>query len=206
MSERIFSGMNPPGLLLVISAPSGAGKTTLARMLRDRLEDAVISVSCTTRKPRGEEKDGVDYHFVEAATFERMVSEGDFAEWATVHGERYGTPRSEIEGHLSERRVVIFDIDVQGGEQILAAYPGAVMVLIFPPSFEVLEERLRGRSTDDEKTIQRRLSKAREEMRRGLGSYNYLVVNDELQVAFANLESIVRAERCRITRLGATPS
>jgi guanylate kinase len=190
-----------PGLLLVLSAPSGAGKTTLARRLVENLDEAIFSVSYTTRAPRGRERDGEDYFFVDEATFDAMVAGGQFAEWANVHGSKYGTPRAKIDAQMRDRRVIVFDIDVQGGEQIQAAYPQAATVLIAPPSMEVLECRLRERSTEDEAAITRRLAAAREELRRGAATYRYLIVNDDLERAYAELEAVVTAERCRIDRL-----
>lgn len=190
------------GVPLVLSAPSGAGKTTLAHRLVDRRGDCVFSVSYTTRAPRGGERDGVDYHFVDDAAFERMIEEDDFAEWAEVHGHRYGTGRAAVEGRLDEGRVVIFDIDVQGGEQIAARWRDAATVLIVPPSMAELERRLRSRGTDADEVIRRRLDVARDEIRRGLESYRYVVVNDDLDRAYVDLEAIVRAERCRTPRVG----
>lgn len=194
-----------PGLLLVLSAPSGAGKTTLAHRFRGLHPEAVFSVSATTRAPRGAEQDGVDYHFVTPARFSALVAEGAFAEWAEVHGQRYGTLRSTVQGALDARRVALFDIDVQGGSLIKAAWPEqAVTVFVLPPSVAELERRLRGRSTDTEDVIQRRLAAARLEVARGLGGYDFVLINDELERALASLEAIVRAERAR--RAGVTDS
>src|SRR5512134_2993699 len=151
-----------PGLLLVLSAPSGAGKTTLARMFLASCPDARFSVSVTTRAPRGAERDGVDYHFVPATRFAELVAQGAFAEWAEVHGQRYGTLRATIEEALRAGRIALFDIDVQGGSQIKAAWPReAATVFILPPTLDELERRLRGRSTDSEEVIRRRLDAAR---------------------------------------------
>jgi guanylate kinase len=156
---------------------------------------AVFSVSYTTRKPRGAEKDGVDYRFVTEQRFEELVAEGAFVEWAHVHGHRYGTPESSIEGGTS---LVVFDIDVQGGETIKRRHPDAVRALILPPSLAELERRLRARSTDDDATIQRRLHAARVELRHGFAAgYEYWVVNDDLEKALLDLVAIVRAEGCR---------
>lgn len=201
MSEKSLH-VAPPGLLLVLSAPSGAGKTTLARKLLSALPDAVVSISYTTRAPRGAERHGVEYFFVDDAVFDEMVEEGAFAEWAEVHGARYGSPKEEIDRRLSDGKVVIFDIDVQGGEQLQAAYPEAATVLIAPPSMSVLEQRLRGRSTDDDLAISRRLAVARDEMVRASNTYGYLVVNDDLDLAFRQIEAVVEAERLRMERLG----
>ena len=189
-----------PGLLLVLSAPSGAGKTTLAHRLVDTHDDCVFSISYTTRAPRGAERDGIDYFFVDDATFQRMIDAGEFAEWAEVHGRRYGTPRSVIDLNLEAGRVVIFDIDVQGGEQLKTRYPDAATVLVVPPSMAELERRLRDRRTESEEAIARRLAAARAEVRRGLDGYDFVVVNDDLDTAFGDLEAIVRAERLRRAR------
>jgi guanylate kinase len=183
-------------LLLILSAPSGTGKTTLARRLCAAHAGAMFSVSVTTRAPRGQERDGVDYRFVDDAAFERMVREGAFLEWAEVHGHRYGTPRAVVEEAQRRGVLALFDIDVQGGESIRRQYPEAVRVLVLPPSLRALEERLRSRKTDDESTIRRRMEAARREIERAR-SYEYWVVNDDLERAFGDLEAIVRAERLR---------
>lgn len=188
-----------PGQLLVLSAPSGAGKTTLARRFLDRHPDAHFSVSATTRAPRGAERDGVDYHFVSPERFAGLVAEGALAEWAEVHGERYGTLRSTVDATLSAGRVAVFDIDVQGGSQIKTIWPReATTVFVLPPSLEELERRLRGRSTDAEEVIRRRLAAARAETAQGLATYDYVLVNDDLDHAFADLEAIAAANRARL--------
>jgi len=185
-----------PGQLLVLSAPSGAGKTTLARAFLARHGDAVFSVSATTRAPRGAERDGVDYHFVTPERFAAWVGEGAFAEWADVHGRRYGTLRATVEAALARGQVALFDIDVQGGEQLKAAFPRqATTVFILPPDGVELERRLRGRSTEGEDAIAKRLAAAHAEVRRGLRSYQYVVVNDELEAALARIEAIAAFER-----------
>ncbi|MGC3996057.1 MAG: guanylate kinase [Anaeromyxobacter sp.] len=187
-----------PGLLLVLSAPSGAGKTTLAHRLRASHPEAVFSVSATTRAPRGAERDGVDYHFVPPERFSALVAVGAFAEWAEVHGHRYGTLRSTVEQALRDRRVALFDIDVQGGSLIKAAWPAeAATVFVMPPGRVELERRLRGRSTDSDEVIRRRLVAAEAEVARGLASYDYVVVNDDLEAAQGRVEAIVRHERLR---------
>jgi guanylate kinase len=183
------------GVLLVLSAPSGAGKTTLAHRLL-AAEGGEFSVSVTTRAPRGAEVDGRDYHFVSRERFDIMVSNGELAEWAEVHGNRYGTPRPPVEAALREGRLLVFDIDVQGGEQIKARYPDAVTVLVLPPSMAELERRLRDRKTDSEAVIAGRLDAARHEVRRG-SNYDFWVVNDGLETALRDLVAIVRAARLR---------
>jgi guanylate kinase len=193
--------MNP--LLLILSAPSGTGKTTLARRLVASHPGAIFSVSYTTRAPRGAEKDGVDYHFVSEDRFHEMIASGAFVEWAHVHGHHYGTPRTSME---TGAPLVVFDIDVQGGETIKKQHPEIVRALILPPSLAELERRLRARSTDDDATVRRRLHAARIEIRlaRAAG-YEYWVVNDDLERAYADLEAIVRAESCRAGRRPLAP-
>jgi guanylate kinase len=190
-------------LLLILSAPSGTGKTTLARRLVAAHPGAVFSVSYTTRAPRGHEKDGLDYHFVSEERFQQMIGEGAFVEWAKVHGHHYGTPRSSVD---DAKGLVVFDIDVQGGETIKKQHPDAVRALILPPSLAELERRLRARSTDDDATVRRRLHAAQIEMRLArLAGYEYWVVNDDLDRAFGDLEAIVRAEGCRAGRRSLAP-
>ena len=188
-----------PGLLLVLSAPSGAGKTTLARRFVAAHADATFSISVTTRAPRGAERDGVDYHFVSGERFEALVAERALAEWADVHGRRYGTLKATVDRSLAEGRVAVFDIDVQGGEQLLAAYPAqALTVFILPPDEAELARRLRGRSTESEAAVAARLDAARGEVARGLAVYQYVLVNGDLQAAHSCLELIVRAARARL--------
>jgi len=188
-----------PGLLLVLSAPSGAGKTTLARRFVARHADATFSISVTTRAPRGSERDGVDYHFVTPERFEALVATRQLAEWAEVHGRRYGTLRSTVDRSLADGQVAVFDIDVQGGAQLHAAYPGqALTVFILPPDEAELARRLRGRSTESEAAIEARLAAAREEVARGLAGYEYVLLNDEIEEALQRLELIVQAARARL--------
>ena len=198
--------MSNKPLLLILSAPSGTGKTTLARRLVAANPGAIFSVSYTTRPPRGDEKDGADYRFVSETTFQKMITDGVFVEWAHVHGHHYGTPRTVIAEAEKRGALAIFDIDVQGGEMIKKAHPDAVRALILPPSLAELERRLRARSTDDDATIRRRLHAARIEIRlaRAAG-YEYWVVNDDLESAYADLEAIVRAEYCRAGRRPLAP-
>lgn len=201
-----MNSSNPPdavesGLLLVLSAPSGAGKTTLARRLLKELPDARFSVSVTTRAPRGAERDGVDYQFVDTASFLQRIERGDFVEWAQVHDHFYGSPQSVVDEATRTNGVAIFDIDVQGGATIKKKHPSAVLVFILPPSMAELERRLRDRNTDSDETIRRRLLAARSEMERGVTSYDYLVINDDIEKAFLELKSVVIAERCRRGRV-----
>ena len=193
-----MSSEGAPGLLLVLSAPSGAGKTTLAHGFRARHPDAVFSISATTRAPRGAERDGIDYHFVTPERFAELVARDAFAEWAEVHGQRYGTLRDTIDEALAAGRIALFDIDVQGGAQIKAAWPDATAtVLIVPPDAAELERRLRGRSTDSDEVIRRRLAAARAEIARGLATYDYVVLNDAVEDALARLDAIAASERAR---------
>ena len=183
------------GLMLVLSAPSGAGKTTLARRLLRSDPDAVFSVSVTTRAPRDREVDGVDYTFVDDATFRGMIEGDRLLEWAHVHGATYGTPSRFAAEALENGRLVVFDIDVQGGMQIKERHPEAATVLLVPPSRQELERRLRSRGTDPEEVVRRRLEVARAEIHACLEGYDYVVINDDLDRAFSDLEAIVRVRR-----------
>jgi guanylate kinase len=184
------------GTPLVVSAPSGAGKTTLCHRVVDRMDAIVFSISHTTRAPRPGEVDGVDYHFVSETTFDAMVAAGSFLEWAHVHGRRYGTGRAQAEQHLAAGTDVLFDIDLQGGAQIAKAMNDAVLVFILPPSMEALSERLRNRLTESHEEVEKRLSVAVQEIIEG-ASYTHFIVNDVLNDAIESLESVVRAERLR---------
>ena len=186
-----------PGILLVLSAPSGAGKTTLAHRLIGELKTALFSISYTTRPPRGAEINGKDYHFVDPATFNQRIESGQFLEWAEVHGHFYGSAQAVADEAMQTRGVAVFDIDVQGGNKIKRKHPGAVLVFILPPSVEELERRLRDRKTDSDDVIGRRMLAARAEIEIGTQSYDYLVINDDLDRAFGDLRAIVIAERCR---------
>jgi guanylate kinase len=198
--------MSNKPLLLILSAPSGTGKTTLARRLVAANPGAIFSVSYTTRAPRGSEKEGVDYHFVSEERFQEMIALGAFVEWAHVHGHHYGTPKTVIAEAEARGALAVFDIDVQGGESIKKQHPEAVRALVLPPSLAELERRLRARSTDDDATVRRRLHAARIEIRLALSAgYEYWVINDHLERAYADLEAIVRAEGCRAGRRPLAP-
>jgi guanylate kinase len=186
-------------LMLIVSSPSGAGKTTLCARLRQQFPDLRFSVSHTTRKPRPNEIDGREYHFVDEATFERMIHDGRFAEWARVHDRYYGTALDEIERARTTSKGIIFDIDYQGARQIRATMPEAIGVFILPPSHAELERRLRGRGTEDEETTLRRLGNAKREIAH-YGLFDYVVVNDAIDAAALRLGSIVIAERCKRSR------
>jgi len=187
-------------LLLIISSPSGAGKTTLCNRLRKEFPDLSFSVSHTTREPRENEQNGREYHFVDVGEFRRLARDGAFAEWAEVHGNLYGTSLREISrARDADASGVLFDIDFQGARQIRAKVPEAVAVFVLPPSLEELERRLRGRGTDDEPTVQKRLAKAQKEIE-NYALFDYLVVNDDLERAYDRLRSVVLAESARRVR------
>lgn len=191
------------GTLVVVSAPSGAGKTTLCREVRLLLPDLAYSVSCTTRLPRPGEIDGVDFHFVDDARFREMIDRGEFAEWATVHGNLYGTLAGPLEAALGTGRDVLLDIDTQGAAQLRTRYPEAVLVFIVAPSMAELEQRLRERNSDAETEIARRLERARHEVTLWR-QYDYLIVNRDVKEAIDQLSAIIHAERYRAARLGLT--
>lgn len=197
------ASMDPDLILLIISSPSGAGKTTLTRRLLQEFPELRFSVSHTTREPRANEVDGQDYHFVSEEAFRAIIADKGFAEWAEVHGNLYGTCVSEIDIARAAGKIgVLFDVDYQGARQIKEKFPDAIGVFILPPSMAELRRRLDGRGSDDAESRQRRFDKAREE----IGHYpffDYMIVNDELQRALAELRGIVLAEGCRRRRLAA---
>jgi guanylate kinase len=182
------------GRLFIISAPSGAGKSTLCRAVRQRLPDLRYSISHTTRSPRGEEKNGIDYHFITQAAFRKGIHAERWAEWAKVHGNYYGTSAEFIDRALGEGCDVLLDIDVQGMEQILKRYPDSVTIFIMPPSLAVLRQRLQDRGTDSAASISERLDNAAEEIKRRK-RYRHIVVNDRLEEAVEKLTAIVAAGR-----------
>jgi guanylate kinase len=181
------------GLLLVVSSPSGAGKTTLCRRLMNEFSDVTFSVSYTTRPRRANEVNGVDYHFVDEARFQEMVDGQEFAEWARVHDHRYGTARSTIEENLTGGRDLLFDVDWQGATSLHGKYPDdTVMVFVLPPSLGELASRLRRRGTDAREVVERRLAKAKEELGH-YGEYQFLLPNDDLERAYGGLRAIYLA-------------
>src|SRR5215213_6982427 len=187
-------------LLFIVSAPSGAGKTTLVERLVEQIPHLKLSRSYTSRPARAGETDGVDYNFVSRTRFEEMVVAGDFLEWAAVFGNLYGTCASDTDAMLAAGEDVVLVIDVQGARKVRARGVTAITVFVMPPSFAVLEQRLRGRSKDTEADIQRRLQVAQDEVA-AFAEYDYVVVNDELPAAVDRLRSIVVAERARLARM-----
>jgi guanylate kinase len=196
MEQAMGAGVERRGSIIVISAPSGAGKTTLVKRLLASFPDVAFSVSYTTRGRRPEEVDGRDYFFVSRPTFEGMIEQGEFIEWAEVVGQLYGTARPVIEAAQAAGRDILLDIDVQGHAQVKQRLPESVSVFVLPPSFEELERRLRCRGLDPESGIQRRLQAARREVARW-PEYDYLIVNDLLAVATQELAAVVTAARLR---------
>lgn len=187
------------GLLLVVSAPSGGGKSAALRELLARDEGIGYSVSYTSRAPRGSEIDGREYHFVSSERFREMIDEGAFYEWAEVHGNLYGTSARVVDSALDARRDIAMDIDVQGGLNVKARLPEAVLVFLMPPSVEILEQRLRGRASDAEDQIRVRMSNAMREME-FWPRYDYVLVNEVLDDTVKALEEILHAERRRVSR------
>jgi guanylate kinase len=205
MAAGGFDGVERRGLMFVLSSPSGAGKTTLSRMLMQRMSGLQMSVSATTRSMRPGEAEGKDYYFVDQRRFEEMVANGDLLEWAPVFGNRYGTPRVPVEAALSAGRDVLFDIDWQGTQQLREkAGADVVSVFILPPSATDLEKRLHTRAQDSDEVIRGRMDRASHELSHW-AEYDYIVVNQNVDEAFAEVQSILKAERLkRARRTGLT--
>jgi guanylate kinase len=197
-----------PGLIIVVSAPSGGGKSSLCQRLLNWSSNLVYSVSCTTRPPRGGEQHGQDYFFLSHEEFQKRIAAGDFLEYAEYNGNCYGTPRSFVEQHLAAGRDVLLDIEVQGADQVAKrvraggfAYPESlVMLFLMPPSIELLETRLRRRGTDSEETIRKRLALAQLEMAHW-PAYDYVIVSGHLDDDFEQGKAIIIAEKCKAARL-----
>lgn len=188
-------------LLLIISSPSGAGKTTLTRELLRTFPELTFSISHTTRKARRTEVNGRDYHFVDHNQFRRLVDQQAFLEWAHVHENMYGTAESELQrAEQNQKLGVVFDIDHQGARQIKSVHPDAIGIFILPPSLPELERRLRGRASDDETSINKRFAKAQLEIEH-YGLFDYLIVNDDLEQAQARMRSVVYAELSKRRRM-----
>ena len=193
-------GFRPRGFPLVLSGPSGVGKTSVVSHLLALGGDVVFSVSATTRPRREGETEGREYFFYDEERFQRGVESGEFVEHASVHGRWYGTPTAPLQAALAEGKIVILDVDVQGGRSLRRACPDGVFVFVYPPSLEALEARLRGRATDLPQVIAERLANAPGEMARYV-EYDYVIVNDDLVHARATMDAILAAERARVSRL-----
>ncbi len=203
VSIRSFTKRRP-GIVFIVSAPSGAGKTTLTREVLSIYPEMSLSVSCTTRTPRDGETPGKDYDFVSEAVFKRMLAAGDFAEWAEVHGKLYGTPRRMLERRLRGGGDVLLDIDVQGARQIRRHYTSAVSIFVLPPSLDELRRRLAGRGTDARKTIDQRWNNARHEIQEIQG-YDYFIINRDVDEAVKQLAAVIAAERLKVCRYTQKP-
>ena len=187
---------------VVLSAPSGVGKTTIARQLMSLRTDVGYSVSCTTREPRAGEVTGVDYHFLSQAEFVARRDAREFAEWAEVHGRLYGTLRNEVERVMDDGRHVIMDIDVQGAAQLAKSFPESVLVFVLPPSVEALVDRLRSRNTESDAQLATRLRNAHSELQQA-GHYHHIVVNDNLDKAVRQVSAIIDVEGLNRSRIYA---
>lgn len=188
--------MKNTGSLFIVTAPSGAGKTSLVRSLLEMDPAVSLSVSYTTRAMRPGEEDGADYHFVSEERFLRMLEEGDFLESAEVHGARYGTSQTLVESLLAEGRDLVLEIDWQGAAQVRSLYPNAIGIFVLPPSLEELARRLHNRAQDSADVIARRLAAAREEISH-VGEFDYVIINDRFETAIHDLLAIIRAQRLR---------
>ena len=188
-----------PGTLFVVSAPSGAGKTTLVRHLLNTNTEIIASVSYTTRRPRPDEVDAVAYHFIDVATFKSMQARGDYLESAEVHGNFYGTSRVWLQEQMHLGRDVLLELDWQGARQVRRAFPAAVTIFIMPPSIAELERRLRGRGSDDETVVQMRLNGAVDEIRH-VDEFDFVIINNDLDTAHGDMLAAVRASRLRFSR------
>lgn len=192
--------MRDEGLLYIVSAPSGTGKTTLLKRVMEYFPNIKFSISYTTRPPRPGERDGKDYHFISPQRFQQMVKEKAFAEWAEVLGNRYGTPLDSIREIRSQGIDLMLDIDSQGARQIKERFNGGVFIFILPPSLETLKQRLKGRGGDEQEVIEFRVAKAKDEMKQAVW-YNYVIINDNFEESVEQLKSIIIAERCRRERV-----
>ncbi|OQW47551.1 MAG: guanylate kinase [Proteobacteria bacterium SG_bin6] len=200
MADLDPHGFKRRGVLFVLSSPSGAGKSTIARKMLEEEPNLAMSVSATTRAIRPGEEDGVDYHFVSLDRFRAMVAANEFLEWAHVFGHRYGTPRAQVEAMLSQGKDVLFDIDWQGAQQLFQIAGGDVVrVFILPPSMEELRDRLEKRATDSAEVIDARMQRAAAEISHWDG-YDYVLVNDDVQACYAQVKNILAAERLKRSR------
>jgi guanylate kinase len=191
--------MSMTGQIFVFSAPSGAGKSTIAEALIERFDSLAYSISHTSRPPRGAEQDGVDYHFVNRSTFKEMIEKNAFLEWAQVHGHLYGTSLEAVQRQMSAGSDILMDVDVQGGRNVKTRFPHAFLIFLLPPSLKILEKRLKARGTDDLVVIQKRMAQASEEIK-NCSWYDYIVINDDLEKAILEAQSIILSSRCRRER------
>ena len=190
---------NDKGLLLVISGPSGTGKGTVCKRLLEKNKDIFLSVSATTRKPREGEIDGVSYHFFDEDKFRELIADNQFIEWAAFCDNYYGTPKAPVVENIDNGKDVLLEIEIEGAMKVRAKHPEGVYIFLFPPSIEVLEERLKGRGTETDEVIAKRLARAKEEFKM-CTKYNYYVVNDDLEKAVEEIEAIIIAEKARKER------
>lgn len=201
MSGPLAELRSPP-FPVIFAAPSGAGKTTIARALGERRGDVMFSISATTRPPRAYERDGIDYYFRSEPDFRRMIDEGELLEWARVHGNFYGTPRRNLEDAQARAAYLLLDIDVQGSRQVRRAVPDAVSIFVLPPSGAELVRRLTGRGSEDPEVRERRLHAARDEIRAAV-EFDYVIVNDSVERSVAVVEAILESGRHRADRMVA---
>lgn len=188
------------GLLIVISGPSGAGKGTICRALLEKNPDIKLSVSCTTRNPRQNEVEGINYYFITKEKFKDMIEADEFLEYAEVYDNFYGTPKAKVESILNEGKDIILEIDIQGALKVKEKYPEGVFVFIMPPSMEELKNRIKKRGSETEESLIKRFKSAFQEINY-VANYNYVIVNDEVEKAVEKLEAIILAEKCRVDRL-----
>lgn len=191
--------MTDSGVLIILSGPSGSGKDTVLNKLTENREDIKISISMTTRQKRNDEIDGLNYYFVSREYFEKKIADNNMLEYAEYADNLYGTPKAPVDEMLRNGKAVILKIEVQGAEKIRKIYPEVISIFLMPPSVRVLEERLRGRNSEDEETLNHRLVIAREEIRRA-SEYDYIVINDTVENAVAGIETIINAERQKTFR------
>lgn len=192
--------MQQEGLLIVVSGPSGAGKGTICKRLLEKNPNLGYSISATTRAPRTGEVNGVNYWFLSKEEFQKMIAEDGLLEWAEVYGNYYGTPAQKVKDSLAEGKNILLEIDTQGAALVRKKFPEGVYIYILPPSLEELKRRIIGRGTDSAESIEHRLSCAREEMGCASEQYNYLVLNDEVELAVERVETIIEAEQYQIKR------
>jgi len=185
-----------PGQIFVFSAPSGTGKSTIADALMERFDRLAYSISHTSRLPRGTEQDGIDYHFVTDSTFREMIERNAFLEWAQVHGHLYGTAFDAVKAQMSAGSDILMDVDVQGGRNVKKQFPESILIFLLPPSLEILEKRLIARGTDDSEVIENRMLQASQEIK-NCSWYDYIIINDDLENAVFEAQSIIVSARCR---------